>query len=80
MTQLSQRMNWKISSRVESSWTLNELRKLPMASEVNNAKTHNELARNISYLGNHSLTNFGAALKRKQKPKELITVPKKKKK
>lgn len=58
---------------------MNELRKLPIASEVNNAKMHKELARNISYLGNHSLANLGAALKRKQKPKELMTVPSRKK-
>ena len=58
---------------------MNELRKLPMASEVKRAKMHNELARNISYLGNHSLANLGAALKRKQYPKELMAVPSRKK-
>ncbi len=52
-----------------------EPKKVPIASDVNNAKIHNELAIKISYFGNHTLVNLDAPLYMKQKPREHTKVP-----
>lgn len=55
------------------------LKMVPIASDVNNPKTHVELTKNISFRGNHILANILATLIIKQKPKEQNTFPTKKK-
>lgn len=71
--------NRKMSSFVEFlSINAVEL-KNPTLSEANRANSANEFTKKICLEGNHKLANLFAELSIKQKPKDVIKVPKRKK-
>lgn len=68
-----------MSSFVASSLMVNVLMATPTASEANSAKTQVELTRNICLWGNQIFANLFAPLIMKQKPKEQMKFPTKRK-